>query len=337
MSRASVEDLPPAPPASMAALSLNGPPAGAALPGPGPVGPASHMSAGYAPESLEDQLEGVDLRSDADNRHQAVIHVEWKGSAEEFAGAGSTAQRTVNIGSFGETWVELDSEDRPVDRKRAVILGVTARAVNNTFPITVAAKWTGGAGNLNQLSTRRGRVAAVLAHKESSRGSHALYTPSDSVSTRHFRQYAHHTTESLRKDIVKFPHGFSYVPINSPIVQIMAKNRDTLCVDLNEADMRESNYCEWRAPHAPTPPTPPQSGWTRPSWTACSTSWCVHVARAPQAVGSFFRRTARSCRSCPLWTSTSSASRSTARTVSRGTARRARRSKAPARIRSTRP
>ena len=232
---------------SIGTLSLNGSPAGVPMPVPGAMGPAVHMqqaapSAGYASESLEapTDLEGVDLRT-SDNKMQAFIQCEWRGTAEEFANASSINQRTCAIGTFPGAWSAVDADDRTVDLSRAVILGVTARSMHNSFPMPVAIKFGGSGKALNQLSTRLGKVAAVMAHKESSRGTHELYVPSDAVSTRHFRKYAHHTTESLRSDIIRFP-GFDYVPAGSPIVQIMAANKDILCVDLNVEDIRESNY-----------------------------------------------------------------------------------------------
>lgn len=178
----------------LASLSLNGPPAGAAMPAPGAAGPAIHMQSapvgGYTADSLEttpSDLEGVDLRNSAENKQQAYIQCEWRGTAEEFANASSINQRTCAIGTFPGAWSAVDADDKPVDLSRAVILGVTARSMHNSFPMPVAIKFAGSAKPLNQLSTRLGKVAAVMAHKESSRGTHELYVPSDAVSTRHFR------------------------------------------------------------------------------------------------------------------------------------------------------
>ena len=251
---------------ALAGMSLNGMPAGAAMPVPAVAGPYAHMGgepAGGTPYGDLDMSQTIDV-TNPDNQQECRLLIEFNTSSENLSDPMNQSLSTWSAaGTAHRMFTKPLEGSESLDLDRVVIMDMQLLNATNTFPYTVGLAFTGGATSLNTLTDRSGvKVAVALPPGENARCEQSLYRPDPVVKGAHFRNYAHCTKEGLMEvvystpprrhaatltittqDIVTFKSKpYVYVPKTHPVIRIILKNQRRLNLNLTEADLKENSF-----------------------------------------------------------------------------------------------
>jgi hypothetical protein len=169
--------------ADMSALSMNGAPAGAAMPASYESGPQAHIQqAGPgAPPDINDAFH-------PDNEESVRLYVDFSASADQLMSPLNAHMKVFDVGSNARN---IWSKPEGADLSRAIVTNVELLSVNNSFPFSSSISFKGpGAETLNTCGRANGqKVAVTMAPGESMRCSQQIYKPDSMIRGSHFKDY----------------------------------------------------------------------------------------------------------------------------------------------------